>query len=66
MVAAGWPKHLGVSHTVEIIRPDVVGLFEHLMPFLDDPIGDFSIFPTYLVSQVAREQVTVALLRRRW
>ncbi len=52
---------LGVSHSVEVIQPDVVGLFEHLMPFLDDPIGDFSIFPTYLVSRLAREQVTVVL-----
>ena len=62
---AAWSQRvaesLGVSHTVEVIRPDVVGLFEHLMPFLDDPIGDFSIFPTYLVSKLAREQVTVVL-----
>ena len=60
-----WSKRvaewLGVTHAVEVIRPDVVGLFEHLMPFLDDPIGDFSIFPTYLVSRLARRQVTVAL-----
>ena len=28
---------------------------------MEDPIGDFSIFPTYLVSQLAREHVTVAL-----
>ena len=31
------------------------------MHFMDDPIGDFSIFPTYLVSRLAREEVTVAL-----
>ncbi|MFL5496543.1 MAG: asparagine synthase (glutamine-hydrolyzing), partial [Gemmatimonadales bacterium] len=54
-------ERLGVTHSVEVIRPDVVGLFEHLMPFLDDPIGDFSIFPTYLVSRLARRQVTVVL-----
>ncbi len=54
-------ESLGVSHSVEVIQPDVVGLFEHLMPFLDDPIGDFSIFPTYLVSRLAREHVTVVL-----
>lgn len=52
---------LGVSHRVEIIRPKVVDLFDRLMHFMDDPIGDFSIFPTYLVSQLAREEVTVAL-----
>jgi asparagine synthase (glutamine-hydrolysing) len=39
----------------------VVDLFEKLMHFMDDPIGDFSIFPTYLVSRLARRSVTVAL-----
>ncbi len=53
--------HLGVDHRDEIIHPDVVALFEHLMHFMDDPIGDFSIFPTYLVSRLARQHVTVAL-----
>lgn len=52
---------LGVNHVDEIIKPDVAELFEHLMYFFDDPIGDFSIFPTYLVSKLARERVTVAL-----
>ena len=53
--------HLGVDHHDEIIQPSVVELFQHLMWFLDDPIGDFSIFPTYLVSRLARERVTVVL-----
>ncbi len=53
--------HLGVSHTTRIIKPDAAELFGHLMHFMDDPIGDFSIFPTYLVSKLAREDVTVAL-----
>ena len=60
LVEAG-RRLLGVTHSVEIIRPDVVGLFEHLMQFMDDPIGDFSIFPTYLVSRLARREVTVVL-----
>jgi asparagine synthase (glutamine-hydrolysing) len=54
-------RHLHVDHIDDIIKPDVVGLFERLMIFMDDPIGDFSIFPTYLVSQHARKYVTVAL-----
>ena len=53
--------HLGVDHHDEIIRPSVVELFQHLMQFMDEPIGDFSIFPTYLVSRLARERVTVVL-----
>ena len=53
--------HLGVDHVDAIIKPDIESLFEDLMHFLDDPIGDFSIFPTYLVSHYARKHVTVAL-----
>jgi asparagine synthase (glutamine-hydrolysing) len=54
-------NHLGSDHTDDVIQPDVGGLFEKLMYFMDDPIGDFSIFPTYLVSRHARKYVTVAL-----
>lgn len=53
--------HLGVSHDFEVIQPTVVDLFDDLMNYMDDPIGDFSIFPTYLVSRHARRRVTVAL-----
>lgn len=54
-------NHLGVEHTFEIIEPHVADLFDELMTYMDDPIGDFSIFPTYLVSRLARQHVTVAL-----
>jgi asparagine synthase (glutamine-hydrolysing) len=60
-----WAKkvagHLQVAHHTEIIRPEVESLFHNLVHFMDDPIGDFSIFPTYLVSKMARQYVTVAL-----
>lgn len=54
-------SHLQVGHTFEIIKADAADLFYKLMHFMDDPIGDFSIFPTYLISSVARKHVTVAL-----
>jgi asparagine synthase (glutamine-hydrolysing) len=54
-------RHLGVAHDFDIIAPRVVDLFDQLMDHMDDPLGDFSIFPTYLVSRHARRQVTVAL-----
>lgn len=54
-------SHLGVNHTFEIIEPHVADLFDNLMNYMDDPIGDFSIFPTFLVSRLARRHVTVAL-----
>jgi asparagine synthase (glutamine-hydrolysing) len=61
----GWARkaaaHLRVQHTDEVIQPDIGDLFIQLIEYLEDPIGDFSIFPTYLVSRLAREHVTVAL-----
>lgn len=54
-------QHLGSAHCVDVIRPNVVSLFDQLMHHMDDPIGDFSIFPTYLVSRHSRRAVTVAL-----
>ena len=53
--------HLQVDHTSDVIKPRVAELFEDLIYFMDDPIADFSIFPTYLVSQLARSQVKVVL-----
>jgi asparagine synthase (glutamine-hydrolysing) len=53
--------HLGVRHITEVIRADALEMFDHLMHFMDDPIGDSSIFPTYLVSRLARRHVTVSL-----
>jgi asparagine synthase (glutamine-hydrolysing) len=49
------------DHSERVIRPEAVALVERLLPQLDDPIADFSIFPTFLVSQLARERVTVVL-----
>lgn len=54
-------EHLKVRHHIEVIKPNALELFERLMHYMDDPIGDFSIFPTYLVSKLARQHVTVAL-----
>ncbi len=54
-------KHFGTEHHEFIIKPDAIDLTEKLVKMLDEPFGDFSIFPTYLVSKMAREHVTVAL-----
>lgn len=54
-------KHFGTDHHEFILKPDIEDLINHLMDYLDEPLGDFSIFPTYLVSRMAREYVTVAL-----
>jgi len=54
-------KRYATDHTEEILDPDIVDLVERLVGHLDEPFGDFSIFPTYLVSEVARRQVKVVL-----
>jgi asparagine synthase (glutamine-hydrolysing) len=54
-------NHLGVHHVDASASPEVLDLFDDLMYFLDDPLADSSIFPTFLVSRLASEHVTVAL-----
>ncbi|PID56442.1 asparagine synthase (glutamine-hydrolyzing) [candidate division KSB3 bacterium] len=54
-------EHFKTEHHEFIIKPDAVDLVDRLVRNLDEPFGDFSIFPTYLVSKMAREHVTVVL-----
>ena len=54
-------KKYNTEHHEFIIQPDALELTEKLIKQLDEPFGDFSIFPTYLVSKMAREYVTVSL-----
>ena len=48
-------------HYEQIVCPDAVGIIEKLSWHYDEPFADSSAIPTYYVSQVARENVTVAL-----
>ncbi len=54
-------EKFNTEHHEFIIKPDAVDLADNLLKFLDEPFGDFSIFPTYLVSKMARDFVTVTL-----
>lgn len=51
----------GTEHHEACLEPDIVDLAHRLVCHLDEPLGDFSIMPTFLVSQMARQHVTVAL-----
>lgn len=53
--------HFGCNHHEEVLQPDISVLAERLVPQFDEPFGDFSIFPTYLVSQLAGRHVKVVL-----
>jgi asparagine synthase (glutamine-hydrolysing) len=48
-------------HREQTVTPDLNALFDNLVVHLDEPFADVSLFPTYLVSKLAREHVTVAL-----
>jgi asparagine synthase (glutamine-hydrolysing) len=51
----------GTEHTAEIVRPDVVAILPDLLRAFDEPFADESVLPTYYVSRLARQHVTVAL-----
>ncbi len=49
------------DHHEFIVEPDVINLVDELVWHHDQPFGDSSAIPTYLVSKLARDHVTVAL-----
>jgi len=59
--AAKVAREIGTEHTELIVRPDADALVESVITGFDEPFGDSSALPTFLVSQMAREHVTVAL-----
>jgi asparagine synthase (glutamine-hydrolysing) len=54
-------RHIGSNHHAAVVKPDAVGLIETLLHHHDEPFGDSSALPTYLVAREARRHVTVAL-----
>lgn len=60
--AAEVARHLGTDHTEVIFSADEAQALLPQMPTMyDEPFADSSQLPTYLVSKVARQHVTVAL-----
>ena len=55
-------RHLGTDHHELVLEPDMLlGLIPKLPSLLDEPLGDASIIPTYLLSEFTRRHVKVAL-----
>ena len=54
-------QKFGTEHHELILEPDVVSSVDFLSHSLEEPFGDASALPTYYVSCLARQHVTVAL-----
>ena len=54
-------RRYGTDHHEIVLRPDAVELFPKLVEAFDEPFGDSSALPTYLVSELAAGEVKVAL-----
>ncbi len=54
-------QRFGTNHREEQVTPDILELAAPLARAYDEPFGDVSAFPTYLISALAKRHVTVAL-----
>lgn len=54
-------ERFGTEHHNLIVEPDITETLEQLTRMMEEPFGDSSMIPTYHVSRLARQHVTVAL-----
>jgi len=54
-------QHFGTEHTEALLHPDMVDVAAQLIRHFGEPFADSSAVPTWLVSQLARKDVVVAL-----
>jgi asparagine synthase (glutamine-hydrolysing) len=54
-------EHFGTDHHEFCVRPDLISVLPELVWDYDEPFADASMLPTYYVSKLAREHVTVVL-----
>jgi asparagine synthase (glutamine-hydrolysing) len=51
----------GTVHSEEILATDALDVIEDIAWYLDEPLGDSSVIPTYMVSKLAAKDVKVSL-----
>ena len=56
-----WPQHLRTDHHEFQVTPDGLEILPKLVWHFDEPFADSSAIPTWYVSQLTREHVTVSL-----
>jgi asparagine synthase (glutamine-hydrolysing) len=54
-------EELGTEHTELVVKPNVEAIFDSVASMFDEPFADSSAIATFLVAQLAKQQVTVAL-----
>jgi asparagine synthase (glutamine-hydrolysing) len=54
-------QRFGTDHHEFVVTPDICEIVDELVWHFDEPFADSSAIPTYMVSKLAREHVTVAL-----
>lgn len=54
-------KKFNTQHKEFVLKPDIEDTLLHIIRYLDQPLADSSIIPTYLISRATREHVKVAL-----
>lgn len=59
--AAVVARHFGTDHAETILKPDLISVLPRLVRAFGEPFADSSALPTWLVSEVTRRNVTVAL-----
>jgi asparagine synthase (glutamine-hydrolysing) len=54
-------QHIGAEHHEFVVTPDAVKLLDDLSWYFDEPFGDSSSLPTFLVSHMAAKHVKMVL-----
>jgi asparagine synthase (glutamine-hydrolysing) len=54
-------REFGTEHHELVLEPEVIDIVEDIAWHLDEPFGDTSAIPTYMVSKLAAEHVKVVL-----
>lgn len=54
-------RHLGTDHTTELLDVDCLAIEAEIARHIDEPLGDSSSIPTYLISRLARREVKVVV-----
>jgi asparagine synthase (glutamine-hydrolysing) len=54
-------ERFGTEHHPLVVEPDAVALLPRVVQALDEPLGDSSLLPTFLVSELAAGEVKVVL-----